>query len=312
MLDFFCHIYSSIRNIHPFLVRIRFYSLLRVLTRLTANCLLPAYFRLTRGNPRYRLPATEKKNGVIVSFTSFPARIGNIWKVAECMLRQTRKPDRIVLWLSKQQFADIRSLPKSLLHLQERGLTIALRDNDYKSHKKYLYALQEYPDATVITIDDDVFYPTDIVERLLSAADSHPGCVIAHTAHQIRYDSNGKAFPYAEWEHYVTHSVHGTDVFQVGIGGVLYPPHSLHNDATDIQSATRYCQNGDDIWLYVMARLNGTTVAQSGFDNYPLPVYNSNSSALSLSNLYGGNDKQIGQIGKYCQEHYQSNPFQNP
>ena len=305
--DWFCNIYSSIKNNNRFLVRIRFYSLLRVLTRLTANLLLPVYFRLTKNNKQYRL--TSDKQKVIVSFTSFPARIDKVWLVVECMLRQTRKPDKIVLWLSKEQFPTMESVPTRLRQQIARGLDIQLREADLRSHKKYYYALKEYPEASFITIDDDVFYSTHTLEHLLTSAEQHQHCVIANTARQVTFDNNGDQLPYTQWTEYVPENSEEEYLFQIGIGGVLYPPHSMLTEAADIQTAMQCCPNGDDIWLYAMCRLNNTRIVKSASCDYPLPIYNNRAFSLSHTNLTGGNDEQIEQLKQVCINRFKQDPF---
>ena len=54
------------------------------------------------------------ENGVIISFTSFPARINDVWKVVESLKNQSILPAKIILWLSKEQFPDGSGIPASL------------------------------------------------------------------------------------------------------------------------------------------------------------------------------------------------------
>src|SRR5690554_3260312 len=117
MINLFNNLYSSIKNKNSFLSKIRFYSLLRVIVRQTANIVLPVYFQLTKGE--YSIPKENQtiEDGLIVSFTSFPARIKKVHLVVESILRQTVLPHRIILWLSKEQFPTEKSLPKKLLEL---------------------------------------------------------------------------------------------------------------------------------------------------------------------------------------------------
>ena len=116
-------------------------SVLRHTLVFWANIFFPCYFVTTR---KWKI---LDKNGtllhnrrIIVSLTSFPARIGVVWMVVESLMHQTLKPHKIILWLSKEQFSTIESLPKKLLAQRERGLEIRLVDGDIRSHKKYIYA----------------------------------------------------------------------------------------------------------------------------------------------------------------------------
>ena len=109
---------------------------------------------------------------IIVSLTSFPARIEKVWMVVESLINQQQKPHKIILWLSKEQFSSIESLPQKLKEQRKRGLDIRLVDKDYRSHKKYLYAFREYPEDYVILVDDDILYPSNFISELL------PGMVL--------------------------------------------------------------------------------------------------------------------------------------
>ena len=309
MIDFFCKIYSSIQEKNAFLTRIRFYSLLRALTRLNANAILPLYFKSTGRNRKYSLSIDSKsKTPVIVSLTSFPARINRLWLVIECMLRQAIKPDRIILWLSKKQFSDMQSIPKNLLKLQTRGLEIRIVDGDLRSHKKYIYAMQEYPETCIITIDDDIFYPTNTLSHLMRAHENNYCDVIANVAHRLCYTPSGELLPYNEWRSVQTPDC--TDhILQVGIGGVLYPPHCAHTDICNPELAYELCPHGDDLWLYAMCKLHGTTIRKSASAFVPLPIYNIHNMSLSSLNLQGRNDVQIKQLTDYCIKQYGVNPF---
>ncbi len=307
MIDFFCNIYSSIKDNNAFLKKVHFYSVLRALTRLSANILLPIYIRCTSHNRTYSLLSdTHRDVPVIVSLTSFPARINRVWLVIETMLRQTVKPDKIILWLSKEQFANSQSMPSNLLHLQSRGLEIRFVEGDIRSHKKYLYALQQYPEAILITIDDDLFYHSALVEELMDGHEEHPKAIIAHYTHDICYH-NGHILSYNLWKNNVTEGKH---LFFGSGGGTLFPAHSLHKYVCNIETALLVCANADDIWLNGMARLAKTEIVHTSRHSVLLPILNWNKLMLSSTNLTGGNDVQIQQLTDYCINTFNNNPFE--
>ena len=108
----------------------------------------------------------KREDSVIVSFTSFPARINEVWQVVSCMLRQTLQPREIILWLSKDQFPTTESIPDSLRKLEGDRFTIRMVDGDIRSHKKYFYVAKEHPDDYVFLIDDDIYYPPTILMNI--------------------------------------------------------------------------------------------------------------------------------------------------
>ncbi|MEO6851924.1 MAG: hypothetical protein ABI166_14880, partial [Mucilaginibacter sp.] len=95
-------------------------------------------------------------------------------------MHQTVLPDKIILWLSSDQFSGVLSLPKKLLKLQKRGLEVRFCQGDLRSHKKYFYALQEFPEDFIVTIDDDIIYPTDMLEQLINLSNIYPSCICCH------------------------------------------------------------------------------------------------------------------------------------
>ena len=300
--DRFCDIYSSIIDRNTFLKKIRFYSLLRWVTRQTANIVLPASFRMCPS--KTVLPNSTHQN-IIVSLTSFPARIDKLWMVIECMFGQTVLPNKIILWLSKEQFPTMENVPARLKAYQTRGLDIRIVENDYRSHKKYLYTLQQYPDDILITIDDDIFYRSTIIEELMVSHEKQPDAIMAHYTHNIQYDKN-TILPYNQWQNNVTE---GDFLFFGSGGGTLFPAHSLHKDVTNIKDALCICPNADDIWLNAMARLNYSSIVHTGRKEVYLPILQRHALTLFATNELGGNDCQLQQLIKYCITRYNKNPF---
>ena len=80
---------------------------------------------------------------VVVSLTSYPPRIDNLLPMLETLFVQTRKADKIVLWLAETEFPRREGdLPQYLMELaQQEKITIEWC-YDLKPHKKYFYALQ--------------------------------------------------------------------------------------------------------------------------------------------------------------------------
>lgn len=309
LVDFFDRTYTSIKNRNALLSKLRFYSALRFVVRTTANVILPVYFRFTRRNPAYALLPTDKmEERIIVSLTSFPARIGRVWLVVETLLRQTKKPDMIILWLSKEQFPTKEVLPRKLLDLQERGLRIELRDGDLRSHKKYYYALAEYPDDVLVTVDDDILYKSAMLESLVREAKKQSDCVIANYVHGMTWKT-GQLCPYNDWMPTVGYGYNEDNLFFGSGGGTLFPARILPQAVLYEDVFMSICRSADDVWLNAMVRLNGKKVVKSSYVSSLLPVHNKHNKTLSSNNLSSGNDVQIAAVRKYCVKHFGKDPF---
>jgi hypothetical protein len=299
MVNFFDKIYS-IEDKYSFLRKLRIYSAIRFSTRILANILIPAYFRVSNIFIRHSIELNQKKEKqIIVSLTSFPQRINRIWIVIESIIRQKYKPDRIILWLSLNQFKDLKALPKNLIKMQKRGLEIRLCEDDLRSHKKYYYAMQEFPKEIIITIDDDVIYNSNLITYLVQLHKKHPSFIICNHASEIRINGDS-ILPYKKWKNIKKKYGPTNRIMPIGVGGVLYPPGSLHSDVFDIEIFKKTCFNADDIWLNFMAHLKETNMVKSKYNSNYLPVINLTNSSLNKSNIETGqNDKQLADLRNY-------------
>ena len=243
-----------------------------------------------------------KAEGVIISLTSFPARLNTIWQCIESLKHQSVRPEKIVLYLSKEQIS-YNDLPVSLLKEEDDLFEIRMVDNDIRSHKKYYYAIREYPDKMIVTTDDDVIYPPFMLSDLLDAHSKYPSDVIANYTHVIKHDK-GLISPYVEWYDlpFSQCKIDETpNQIQVGIGGVLYPPNSLYKDALNVDLARDLSFLADDLWLFAQTVLGGHKVIKSVFNRKAIvPISIKNDRALTSENVYQNkNDIQFNRIRKY-------------
>lgn len=237
---------------------------------------------------------------VVVSFTSYPARIRLAAAAAASLLRQSAKPDAVVLWLDEAEFprrdAD---LPPVFADLRQRGLLVLWCRPGLRSYKKLVPSIETWPEALLVTADDDIFYPPDWLSGLLAVHRSHPSDIAAYRVRRIAFDRLGRILPYAKWPL----NEPAIDVPDPALllpttgGGVLFPPHSLHPAVTDEATFLRVAPNADDLWFWAMAARNATRVRRvlSGAS-----VIHSLDTALELgphtlfrSNSLGGNDRQF-------------------
>lgn len=261
----------------------------RLFVRTLANYHLKLVFKMNRRNHN----CTGKKGDVIVSLTSFPARIYNLWLVIESLLRQSVKPQKIVIWLSKEQFTE-DTIPQSLREIESRGVEIRLVDGDIRSHKKYYYVFQEHPNDLIMFADDDIIYPSDLIESLLLARTKCKSdkCVSHKYGYRMKWDNQGHLLPYKKWGcFYGEHE--GNDLFFGSGGGTLLRPCDLYSDVTNIDLALRLCPKADDIWLNAMAKIGGCEYRKVK-DGPILSVQNKNDVPLYKENLrQNQNDIQL-------------------
>ena len=190
---------------------------------------------------------------IIVSLTSYGRRILDVPVAIESIMQGSVKPNRIVLWLAEDEFRS-KSLPVMLQKQQDRGLEVAFC-KDTRSYKKLIPSLKKYPDATIITVDDDVIYEADFLENLLLSYKEHPDCIAAYRTGRIVLTSGKGAVGFTIERGSPQDGTSFANYF-TGIGGVLYPAHCLSDEI--FNEDVYLTLMNDDNWFYAMALLKGT------------------------------------------------------
>lgn len=144
---------------------------------------------------------------IIVSFTSWKKRIHLCSNIVDTMLMQTLRPDKIILNLSTDEFANKeKDLPEELVKKQSDIFEINWVKENTKVYKKVLPVFDRFPNDAIISIDDDIDYPNNFIQTLYSY-----------------YVSNNKKYPITsgtnKWEndiytHYGCFSLFRKDIVQ--------------------------------------------------------------------------------------------------
>ena len=242
----------------------------------------------------------KRNENIIVSLTSFPGRIDKIHLCIKALLLQEIKPDKIILYLGEDEFKNIE-LPSNLLELKKFGLEIRFR-KDLKPHTKYYYAMQEFPDAAIVTVDDDAYYSRSLVGDLYNAHTKYPNQVICTRAHKIR-TQDGVILPYAQWDYETKDIVESSHyLMATGVGGVLYPAKVFPQETFNEERIIALSLRQDDVWLKVMEIIGGIKVhaIPSKKTSYVVGIWGSEKIALFKSNVgCSDNDLYIRQVFSY-------------
>jgi hypothetical protein len=237
------------------------------------------------------VPARHTLPGqLIVSLTSHPPRFPMLRQALDSLLDQDMRPDAVVLWLARHEFA---SLPSDILRLD--GLTIRQCD-DLRSYKKLIPALEAYPGAFVLTADDDLVYPRTWVR---SFVEEHVrGNILLRRARAVgvgggsAHDLRGDFLTsYNTWP-IAPSGAEGTHVFPTSCHGMFVPPDATAPEIMDMERARQLAPMNDDIWWYWMGLRAGSTFRV--IDGDPIRDLPTGKDGLwSQHNRDGGNDRQI-------------------
>ncbi len=207
--------------------------------------------------PNKGITHIKRSPRIIVSLTSYPGRIKVVPETIDSLLRQNLKPDAVVLWLGIEKFPNRdKDLPDKLLRYKKHGLEIRWC-NDVRSYTKLVPALQTFPDDIIVTVDDDVIYQEDWLEKLYAAHIQYPEEILCHHAFSPQFDKNNEI---VKLNIRKSPAILAPCEHAAGIGGVLYPPHSLHSDTTNKELFMKLAPHNDDMWFWAMAHLQNTPI----------------------------------------------------
>lgn len=229
---------------------------------------------------------------LIITLTSYKARFKYLDLTLKCLLSQSVKADKVLLWVAEEDYVE---LPEKVIELKDRGLEIR-KTSDIRSYKKIIPALREFPNAAFFIVDDDLFYSRTMVERFIAYSKSFPGSVIAGRVHEVQFDDAGGVLPYKSWKWDSLNKCSDNNFF-TGCGGVFFPPCSFAEETLNQKMFLKLAPFADDVWLNWMLRLNNKRVVpyESRFQFWDWP--STQKQSLHSHNVKGkGNDGQISKV----------------
>lgn len=235
---------------------------------------------------KYGVTENKRKQEIIISLTSHPARINSVYKTIITLLNQDYLPDRVVLWLAKEQFdgGNEEILPKNLLSLKKYGLEIRWCE-DIRSYKKLIPSLKEFPEALIITVDDDWYYSSSLVKNLMEEHCEHPNDIIACEITHPVMDENERLISSEDVSVYSGTTSYSNKL--LGSGGVLYPANTFDSEIFNKEVFMDIAPTNDDIWFWGMAVKNDVKTYYPANSIKPLLMTDpesQNDSALALYN----------------------------
>jgi hypothetical protein len=245
---------------------------------------------------------------IVVSLTTFPKRIDKMDLCIKSILNQSFKPDRIIIWLGNDCTEKIAS--KYLSKYQKYGVEYRIdKLNNYMSHKKYIYSFKEFPKSIIITLDDDLIYPSDLIYSLIKMYKNNPNNIIARRVHRITWNKEN-INNYNKWIfEYCLKRKPSHKLFATTGAGTLFPPNILPKEVCDYNLIKQYAYSADDIWINLMAVKNDIKILWArNLQQMPMMVDGSQESALVEENIFNGkNDEYISKIMndyKISKEHF--------
>ena len=236
-------------------------------------------------------PLSGRNDGIVVSMASFPPRMDALPYVLHSLMRQSVRPDKILLVLSLEDFpGGLSEIPDAVLEFQKYGLEIVFEEDNLYCHRKYYHAFKQYPDAIVITVDDDCWYHRDTIRRLCKLHDRYPGTICCNVAARIDPEH---FYEYKRWEK--TSSAQAPDIMlaSIGFAGVLYPPHIMPDTVFDKDGIRALSLKSDDLWLKANEVVAGIKVASTKYFKKPVTIPGSQTVSLRSTNKGAENRNDV-------------------
>ena len=257
--------------------------------------------KISETSSKMGISEKQSEPRLIVSLTSYGERVKTVYLAIETLFQQTKKADKIILWLNQDNWND-ENIPDTLKRAQKRGLEVRFC-KDIKSYTKLIPTLVEYPDDIIITFDDDLLYSPNIIKRLYNAYLKQPDLIHCMRAHRICFHYNGAVKSYKDWDFSINKGKviePSLDILPTGVGGVLYPPGCFHEDMTNEKLFMELCPTADDIWFRAMSLLKGVKVNVIKNDYKLMIIEDSQETALWQVNYFADkNDECIEKVFNY-------------
>ena len=209
---------------------------------------------------------------LIISMTSYPARINGVASVWKSILNQTVPRDKYhcVLVLAEPEFPG-KKIPKDIKELVDNGdVELIWYPKNIRSHKKLMPTLKKYPDNPILVVDDDIRRENTWVELFLKDHEEHPNDIIAG-AYSFYFDDKlelarlmdvrGK---HSGGKNHVPSIVFNFTRPANGCAGTLYPAHTFTDPRFfDEELMMKLSPTSDESWQFCFNIISDRTFRQT-------------------------------------------------
>lgn len=246
--------------------------------------------------------SSRVEDSLWVSLTSYGYRAEHcVVNTIYSLIKQTVRPAKILLWLSETEFNE-HNLPRDLIFLKQYGLEVRFC-KDLRSYTKIIPTLRLRQEVNVMTVDDDIYYSSNMIETFLETVRLHPYTIVAGHAFMPSLKEDGQLTAYTSWKamFYVKkdevydHRL----VFPVGYSGVYYPANIFDEEVLNEEVFLHHSPYADDVWLYVMGVRQGVekvVLPESSIRYYLTDLFRQRRQKDRLHDVNfgeGKNDKQL-------------------
>ena len=231
---------------------------------------------------------------LLISMTSYPARIFGIYEVLISLLYQSADISsyHIFLTLAKEEFINgEKDLPIDIQKLILNGWVKLIWHHNIFSHKKLMPIIQKYPENDILIVDDDIIRTHNFIEIFQKEHRIYPNDIICGTF-MFCYDNriemirlNGYKGEKSRQMNPVPNIIFQTARPANGAGGVLYPKHTFSDKRFFNEDLyMKLTPTSDESWQYIFNIIENKILRQTSIiiDNSVNIVNNSQKIKTSL------------------------------
>jgi len=206
------------------------------------------YQNLTQLWMRYEL----RNEYIVVSLTTTPYRIHQIQPVIDFIVTENISLNAI--YLNVPHYFKRDNLEYKIPQwLQDNKNITILRTEDYGPATKLLGSLEQAAmpeNAIIITVDDDITYPKNLLLYLAYRAYKNPDKAIGISGMNPHYNKKGQIITDGSGIGLKANFTNNASVAILeGFGGIAYRRKFFDNSIFEIVNAPRECINSDDLYL---------------------------------------------------------------
>jgi len=231
---------------------------------------------------------------IVVTMTTIHSRLSYVPMVIESLLKQTLKPVRIDLNISRQPYlldegiATDDPVLAELMGMPSLHVNWVPNIGPYRkiwSIMERHFSLPVAEDRLFVTVDDDTLYPDYFLQHLYENYLRHD-CVIAFRGRHIEADQQGLS-PYGNW----TLGRYQPSLCNLPTGkdGILYSTKFFTKEFLNLVEAQRMAPTADDLWIKWHCALNGVPsvvlnpeACTSDYKSFPVVNYDHDYRSNSL------------------------------
>lgn len=242
-----------------------------------------------------------KKPRIVISLTTSPTRITKLQPVIDSMMKQTIQPDKIYLNLPNVFKRDNTTftLPLPEFITQNKSIYVHFCEDIGPATKILpVLSLEKDPDTILISIDDDINYPPQLIETFLGFSQDYPDACLTGTSYMLKENTNKMYSNTPE-------KLQGQEVELLeGYSGVLYKrkffSEAVLKKLYKSINENKGCKFGDDFSISNALISEGIQIIMIGI------TFNAVAEIMPFEYGFQNDALHLGSSGKYNNQNYES------